>query len=101
MTNTDRASIEKAVLESLVNVLKVDACRLHRDMSLAESGIDSLGLVEAVFVLEQRFDVAIPFNANEESDDGAGAFRSVGQLLDQVVDLVVAKQSMAVAMERG
>jgi acyl carrier protein len=28
-------------------------------------GIDSLGLVESIFALEEEFDISIPFNANE------------------------------------
>ena len=28
-------------------------------------GIDSLGLVEAIFAIEEAFDISIPFNANE------------------------------------
>lgn len=28
-------------------------------------GIDSLGLVESIFALEEEFDITIPFNANE------------------------------------
>ncbi|MCQ0969756.1 phosphopantetheine-binding protein [Paracoccus sp. TK19116] len=28
-------------------------------------GIDSLGMVEAIFALEEEFDISIPFNANE------------------------------------
>ena len=28
-------------------------------------GIDSLGLVESIFAIEEAFDISIPFNANE------------------------------------
>ena len=28
-------------------------------------GIDSLGLVESIFSIEEAFDITIPFNANE------------------------------------
>ncbi|SCY35448.1 acyl carrier protein [Paracoccus tibetensis] len=31
----------------------------------ADLGIDSLGLVESIFALEEEFDISIPFNANE------------------------------------
>ena len=30
-----------------------------------ELGIDSLGLVESIFAIEEEFDISIPFNANE------------------------------------
>ena len=28
-------------------------------------GIDSLGLVESIFAIEEAFDISVPFNANE------------------------------------
>ncbi len=62
----------------------------YQDLTLAEAGVDSLGLVEAAFTIEERFDISIPFNANEQSQ---AARMTVGQLLDQVVDLVVQKRA--------
>lgn len=40
------------------------------DSTLEDLGIDSMGLVESIFAIEEEFDVSIPFNANapEESD---------------------------------
>lgn len=35
------------------------------DATPAELGIDSLGLVESIFAIEEEFDISIPFNANE------------------------------------
>ena len=34
-------------------------------MTLEDLGIDSMGLVEAIFAIEEAFDVQVPFNANE------------------------------------
>ncbi|KFI31992.1 phosphopantetheine-binding protein [Haematobacter massiliensis] len=33
--------------------------------SPADLGIDSLGLVEAIFAIEEAFDISVPFNAND------------------------------------
>ena len=40
------------------------------DSTLEDLGIDSLGLVESIFAIEEEFDISVPFNANEpqESD---------------------------------
>ncbi|MGY3439617.1 MULTISPECIES: acyl carrier protein [unclassified Marinovum] len=38
------------------------------DSTLDDLGIDSLGLVESIFAIEEAFDIAIPFNANEPSE---------------------------------
>lgn len=91
MTDSLRAAVHAQVLEALAAALKLDPSRFQADASLADVGVDSLGLVEAVFVIEERFDISMPFNANEQSL-AAGAAYSVGQLLDQVVDLVMARQ---------
>lgn len=38
------------------------------DSTLDDLGIDSLGLVESIFAIEEAFDISIPFNANEPSE---------------------------------
>ena len=40
------------------------------EQSPADLGIDSLGLVESIFAIEEAFDISVPFNANapEESN---------------------------------
>ena len=35
------------------------------EQSLADLGVDSMGLVEAIFSIEEEFDIQVPFNANE------------------------------------
>ncbi len=37
------------------------------DHTLEDLGIDSLGLVESIFAIEEVFDITVPFNANEPS----------------------------------
>ncbi|MEM6889174.1 MAG: phosphopantetheine-binding protein [Pseudomonadota bacterium] len=37
------------------------------DSSLEDLGIDSLGLVESIFAIEEAFDISVPFNANDPS----------------------------------
>ena len=44
-------------------VLEVGDVRL--DATLEDLGIDSLGLVESIFAIEEAFDIQVPFNANE------------------------------------
>ena len=43
-------------------VLEVGDVRL--DATLEDLGIDSLGLVESIFAIEEAFDIQVPFNAN-------------------------------------
>ena len=52
-----------------------------------ELGIDSLGLVETVFAIEEAFDISVPFNAN---DPGASEFdiSNVGAIVKAVKGLI-------------
>ncbi len=36
--------------------------------TLEDLGIDSMGLVECIFAIEEEFDITIPFNANTPED---------------------------------
>lgn len=49
------------------------------DSTLEDLGIDSLGLVESIFAIEEAFDISIPFNANapEESDFDISSVASI------------------------
>ncbi len=55
--------------------------------TLEKLGVDSLGLVEVVFAIEERFDIHVPFNANAP---GSKAFdiSSVQSIIDAVDALV-------------
>ncbi len=59
--------------------------------SLADLGIDSLGLVESIFAIEEEFDISVPFNAN---DPQAGDFdiSTVSSIITGVEKLI-AEQS--------
>jgi acyl carrier protein len=58
------------------------------EATLEELGIDSLGLVEAVFAIEETFDVHVPFNANDPSDSQFD-ISSVQSMIKAVEGLVV------------
>src|SRR3954452_22775269 len=92
MTDTSRESIEQRVVELFVHTTRLDVAQFRPELLLADTGIDSLGLVELIFAIEDEYEISIPFNANEQGRSAA-AFESVGQLMNQVVGLVQAKQS--------
>ncbi len=58
--------------------------------SLTELGIDSLEVVELTFLLEEKFDVEIPFNANSDIEA-----KTVADLVSAVEGLVAAKAARA------
>lgn len=57
------------------------------DASLADLGIDSLGLVESIFAIEEAFDINVPYNANEP-DASDFDISSVAAIVAAVQNLV-------------
>jgi acyl carrier protein len=68
--------------------VEVPLDQLTADTRLADVGIESLDVIEIVFALEEKFDISIPFNANESA---AEAFETIGAVADAVQKLVDAK----------
>lgn len=46
----------------------MDVAEVTPDKTLDDLGIDSLGLVESIFAIEEEFDIQVPFNANNPSE---------------------------------
>ncbi|AOZ69398.1 phosphopantetheine-binding protein [Rhodobacter xanthinilyticus] len=62
-----RADVQDQIISILAREAVMDPADVHPEMSLDELGLDSLGLVEVIFAIEETFDIAVPFNANEPS----------------------------------
>ncbi|MEP5151856.1 phosphopantetheine-binding protein [Planktotalea sp.] len=58
-------SIRDKIIEIIAEQAMLDISDVSADSTLESLGIDSLGLVESIFAIEEEFDVTIPFNANE------------------------------------
>lgn len=80
-------SVRDRVLAIIAEQAVLEVSDLHDAMTLADLGLDSLGLVEAIFAIEEAFDISVPFNAN---DPTAGDFdiSSVGAMVTAVEALV-------------
>lgn len=61
----------------------VDPSDVTDAATLSDLGIDSMGIVEAIFAIEEAFDVAVPFNANAP-DAGRFDLSSVGAIVEAV-----------------
>lgn len=75
----------------VVAILAAQALRepsgLSADMTLESLGIDSLGMAEILFAIEETFDVSVPFNANEGLDASLD-LRTVGSVCTAVEAIV-------------
>jgi acyl carrier protein len=58
-------SVADKVIAIIAEQAVLEPSDIARDQSPADLGIDSLGLVEAIFAIEETFDIQVPFNANE------------------------------------
>ena len=57
--------IRQKVVEIIAEQAVIESSDVTMEQSLDDLGIDSMGLVEAIFSIEETFDVQVPFNANE------------------------------------
>ncbi|WP_425070381.1 acyl carrier protein [Sagittula sp. S175] len=57
------------VKEQVIAIIAEQAMLEPSDITMESTpesiGIDSLGLVESIFAIEETFDISVPFNANE------------------------------------
>lgn len=63
-------NIETRVINIIAEQAVLEPSDVTPHSTLEELGIDSLGLVESIFAIEEAFDISVPFNANapQESD---------------------------------
>ena len=59
------AGIRDRVIGIIAEQAVLEPSDVSIDQTLEDLGIDSLGLVEAIFAIEEAFDIQVPFNANE------------------------------------
>lgn len=77
--------------DRIINIIAeqamLDPAELTSEMSPQDIGIDSLGLVESIFAIEEAFNITVPFNAN---DPQASDFdiSSIGSIVAAVEKLV-------------
>ena len=80
-------NVRERVIAILAEQAVLDPAEVTEDMTLADLGIDSLGLVEAIFAIEEGLDISVPFNANEPEKSGFDV-SSVGAIVAAVEGLV-------------
>lgn len=61
-------NIKEQVIAIIAEQAVLEPGDVALDNTLADLGIDSLGLVESIFAIEEAFDITVPFNANDPSE---------------------------------
>lgn len=75
------------VIEIIAEQAVLEPSDVTMDSTLEDLGIDSLGLVESIFAIEEAFDISVPFNANapQESDFDISTVASIVAGIEKLV----------------
>jgi acyl carrier protein len=63
-------NVRDKVIEIIAQQAVLEVSDVTMDSTLESLGIDSLGLVESIFAIEETFDIQVPFNANDPAEGG-------------------------------
>ncbi|MCA0043867.1 acyl carrier protein [Celeribacter litoreus] len=84
--------VKTQIIEIIAEQAVLDPADVSMDQSLDDLGIDSLGLVESIFAIEETFDISVPFNANEPEQSDFD-ISSVAAIVKAVENLIADQKS--------
>ena len=68
MSDAVKESVRDKIVAILAEQAVLDPAEVRPQATLADLGVDALGLVETIFAIEEAFDINVPFNANDPTD---------------------------------
>jgi acyl carrier protein len=83
--------IRGKVIEIIADQAIVETSDVNDESTLEGLGIDSLGLVESIFAIEETFEIQVPFNANQP-DESSFDLSSVATII-QGIETLIREQS--------
>jgi acyl carrier protein len=83
---TDIASDVTAIIAKKA---RVEATKIELSDRLEDLGLESLDAVELIFDLEEKFDIQIPYNANDPNFE----FDTVGEVVSAIERVIGKKKS--------
>ena len=83
--------IRGKVIEIIADQAIVETSDVNDESTLEDLGIDSLGLVESIFAIEEAFEIQVPFNANQP-DESSFDLSSVATII-QGIETLIREQS--------
>ena len=78
------ADIESDIFDIIAEKAAVDRGKIHATATLEDLEVESLDVVEIIFAIEEKFDVDIPFNANDQELE----FKTVNDVVKAVKGLI-------------
>ncbi len=86
--------IDATVADRVREIVALHTQRDLNDVALTDTisdlGLDSLGVVELIFALEETFEISMPFNANHP-DQRTFALSTLGSLVEAVEGVIAAQ----------
>lgn len=83
--------VREKVIAIIAEQAVLEVADVKPEATLESLGIDSLGLVESIFAIEEAFDITVPFNANEPEKNADFDISTVGSII-AAVEALVAEQ---------
>jgi len=80
-------SVTDKIFEIIAEQAVLETSDVTMESTLEDLGIDSLGLVESIFAIEEEFDITVPFNANEPTNSDFD-ISSVAKIIEGVERLL-------------
>lgn len=79
--------VQDQIVSILADQAVLEPSDIALDAKLDDLGIDSLGVVETIFAIEEAFDITVPFNANapEESSFDITSVASIIAAVEQLI----------------
>ena len=80
-------NVQDKVIEIIAEQGLIDVNDVTLAATLDDLGINSLGIVESIFALEEEFDIEVPFNANapKKSDFDISTVASIVLAVEKLV----------------
>ena len=82
--------IEREIIEIMVKTCRIEGANVAAESRLEDLEIDSFDVIETVFAIEEKFDITIPYNANQSGPE----FETVGSLVSAVQKLIAGKEAV-------
>ena len=79
--------IEETVLELVGDQVEMDPQEIFLSSKLEDLNLDSVAIVELVFLLEEKFEISIPFEGLDESELKRN-FYTVSSIVNHVKDIL-------------
>jgi acyl carrier protein len=79
--------VARKIIAIIAEQAMLEPSEVRPEATPEELGIDSLGLVEVVFAIEEAFDISVPYNANEP-DRSDFDISTVGKTVEAVKRLI-------------